>query len=373
MKDDAKATERLELKRSFATYERAVWTVNSVEGHLLHWYRDLVVCFDRYPRLERANGDPVTPDFVVVFKGNYVIIGEAKRAMGLTDRMLEDRFDQLMGYDNPLTVRTNYSNGVLKSADHDIWVLLNPEYARKETLRLKPFVEAARKNGKLKRSLVIFQVHYDSQQADPHWVCTWVTDSDRFRDERLPRGRRLSERHQIQGEAIAIYPKLFAQVQAKHYFCNDDPPPIYIAVILWSRVFRNMMPEAERLDWVENDCSGEVEFVVTLDAIQTQGNTSLGTPLKKEALRKALDLLAKGQLAHDEGDGKYRIRYKQFAPRLDEGASDEDASELRADGVKQGIINAVTHATKKVAAPPKRTVKPRRSRRASHPDQMTLL
>lgn len=371
MKVDERRTERLDLKKSFRNYERAVGTVNSVEGHLRKWYRDLLESFDRYPRLKRKQGDPLTPDFVVVFKGPYVIVGEAKRAMGLTDKSLEDRFGQLMSYDDSLTVKKNDAGGVFESAEHDIWVLLNPEYALKEAKRIKPLVDEERKNGKLGRGVVIFQINYDSQPAKSRWVCSWVTESDYFRDKILPEGRRLSDRHQHIGESIVIYPESFAKIQAKYYFCNDDAPDIYVAVILWSRIFRNMMPPKQREDWVENDCHGSVEFTVTLDEILRQELVSLGMTQKKDVVRKGLNLLSKGKLVQNEGKDKYLIRYKTFSPHVGEGISDEETAEIRANRVIEGIINAVTQTSAKSTPKPTRIVKTRRRTRVN-PDQMSF-
>lgn len=59
------------LRIDFTNYERTVWVVNSIEGHLVKYYSDLLTCFDRFPEFPREGADPLTPDFAVSFVGDY--------------------------------------------------------------------------------------------------------------------------------------------------------------------------------------------------------------------------------------------------------------------------------------------------------------
>jgi len=373
-KEARRAEEQQELLDQFSTYERAVSVVNSVEGHLKKHYSDLLQFFDRYPEIPRDGLAPLTPDFTIVFKGEYAVICEAKRGMGSSDDSLRDRFNQLLSYDDTLALRAAPGDAYdLKSADHDILVILNSSYAPKETKRIKPLLSDARKDGKLNRSLVVFGVHYDTQEAQARWVYNWMPGSEKFRDEGLPEGRRLSVRHQDEADPIVVFPVTFSQIHAVHYFCNDAPPPIYLAVVLWSRVFRSMLPIGEQERWVLDDnLHGTVEFRATVKEIKDAANDRLSYSLRANQVRDAMKLLERGHLVKqlDKGNS-YTIQYRCFSPRPEDELSDEAASEIKLDSVRRGIVNAIVRG-KRPQKP--RTTRPLRTRRrrGSGDGQLTL-
>jgi hypothetical protein len=91
-----------DLKNQFSNYERTVWIVNSIEGHLLKYYRDVLECFDRFPKFPVTNGEYLTPDFAVSFNSGLDILGEIKRSFGSKAVSLEETYDQICKYDQPL-------------------------------------------------------------------------------------------------------------------------------------------------------------------------------------------------------------------------------------------------------------------------------
>src|SRR5439155_2424216 len=92
--------------------------------------------------------------------------------------------------------------------------------------------------------------------------------SDHLSDNGLPPDKRLSIRHQDDRESLVIYTNEFAGVQTQHPFCNDEPPAVYTAVLLWAKVFPNLIPADKRAEWtLEENNQGTVEFSLTIDAI----------------------------------------------------------------------------------------------------------
>jgi len=372
MSDAAKEKRRDELLIQFTNYERSVWVVNAVQGHLAKWYADLLKCFDRYPRLPRKDQAPLTPDFTALLDGPYVLLGETKRALGASDVSLEKCFLQLSSYDGDLTIKSSPNGGYdFKTDEHDILVLINTEYALKETKKLMDRLSEARKDGAFVRNLVVFAVAYDTQQMKDKWILSWVTESEKLRDNRLPTKRRLSKRHQDEGEAIVIYPDDYLEFQATHHFCNDDPPAIYLAVLLWSRVFFKLIPLGERQAWVEGDCTGILAFETDVGVVAKAASERLGYTVAKQQVRNVVELLRRSGLVKKEDQDAFLVRYKRFSPRFEEGVSEKVGAERKLDHVKTGIINAIAQLP---PPKPRKSRTPARRRRRVKPsgDQLNL-
>jgi hypothetical protein len=163
----------------------------------------------------------------------------------------------------------------------------------------------------------------------------------------LPKGRRLSERHQNAGETIVVYPKVYAGLQAVHNFCNDDPPDVYLAVVLWSRIFPKLIPQDLREAWVmEKDCQGPVEFEVPLDSITDYSKKFLGYSLRKASLENVLSLLIKAELVEKKSNGAYKIYYRKFHPQQIGDNTAESVEEYKLDHTKEGIIDALIRGSR---------------------------
>src|SRR6266478_8029241 len=122
-----------EFKNQFGNYERTVWIVNSINGHLLKYYRDLLDCFDRFPKFPLTGGEFLTPDFAASFHGGFDIVAEIKRALGSNDVSLNETYEQICKYDQPLKFRQSPEGSHERtSKSHDIALFTNLEYAAKE-------------------------------------------------------------------------------------------------------------------------------------------------------------------------------------------------------------------------------------------------
>lgn len=328
-----------QLKCDYSNYERTVWVVNSIEGHLQRYYSALMVYFDRYPRI-KVDGKELTPDFTVVFSGPYEIVGEVKRALGRNE-IIDKRFEQIKEYDQPMQLRTAEGNVYQHfTANHDILLLINAEYANPESKKLSELVKAERKNGKLVRAVSVFSTAYDNQAAKARWILTWQNYSDKLRDTKLPAGQRLSERHQEAEEPILIYPDDFTGVQAIHRFCNDDPPPIYVTVILWSRIFPRMMTTEQRDSWtLDSDCQGVVDIKVTVEQLVDTTRKFVNYQVKASLLRDVLKVLCKAKLAEQKSEGEYIVHFRRL--RLANVEDGEEGEELKLDHVKEALIRAI--------------------------------
>jgi hypothetical protein len=362
-----------ELRKEFTNYERTVWLINCIEGHLKKQYAPHLCFFDRYPKIPQDSESALTPDFTVVFKGPYEIVGEVKRALG-RDEKLEQNFEQLKGYDRELSLRLNDGDAYNhKTTKHDLLVLVNLEHAAAEAIKLRELVEGERAKGKFKRAVSVFSATNDGQQAKPRWIMVWQDKSDKLRDMALAPGSRLSERHQEKYESIVVYPDSFAGPQSVHWFCNDNPPLIYLAVILWAKIFPRMMSPEKREAWtLEADCQGIVDIDVLLSEVCDKSKTYLSHSLKKNTVKSVLEFLVKAKLATRKKDDSYVVHFRRFKLNRFNSETEDEIKELRLDHQREGMINAIVRGDKT-----KRIIKgrPHRGGRKTRFDknQLTLL
>jgi len=328
-----------ELRIEFSNYERTVWVINSIEGHFRRYYKSMLRYFDRYPKI-KVDEKVITPDFTVVFAGPYEIVGEVKRALGKQEG-IEKRYSQLKQYDRKLRLRIadgdTYQH---ETTNHDILLLINVEYARPESKTLQQMLSADREKGAFNRALSVFSTSYDNQAARSRWVLIWEPDTDKLRDSILPQVQRLSERHQDRGEPILIYPDEFTGVQAVHWFCNDNPPSIYVAVVLWSKIFPRLLTAEQRQTWtLDSDCQGSIDVEVTVDQVVDATRQFVNYPIKTALIKQVLELLTKPRLTEKRADGKFIIHFR----RLRSGTFDDDdeGEERKLDHVKEMLIRAI--------------------------------
>ncbi len=360
-----------ELRVQFSNYERTVWVVNSIEGHLQHYYRDLIRYFDRYPAIP-LGGKELTPDFTVVFHGPYEIVGEVKRALGRGEA-IDERYKQLKGYDTKLKFRLKdgdvYEH---ESLNHDILLFINIEWARVESKTLSQLLRSDRKNGSFKRSVSVFSATNDTQAARTRWIFNWEPRTDKLRDSKLPAGRRLSERHQKSEEPIVIYPDSFTGIQAVHRFCNDAPPAIYVAVILWSKVFPRVMTTEEREAWtLDSDCQGTIDIQVNLQQLIDETRRFVGYQIKKTLMKRVLEILSKAKLAKKKNEEAFEIHFRKLRVVEADEADEEITEERKLDHVKEALIRAIARGDRPGRISGGRL--PRRRRGAADKNQLPLL
>ena len=241
-------------------------------------------------------------------------------------------------------------------------VFVNVEYAQKESKQLRQLID---EQGKPERPVILFSVAFDQQQAKARWVLSCITSrSGRFSDGKLPEDKRLSKRHQDDEEPIIIYTNEFAALQATQAFCNDRPPAIYTAVILWARVFPRLMPKEIRASWaLDENLQGIVEFSTTLEDVIAERKRLL-LSMRRPHVIEAINLLEAGNLLVRKKNDELVVRYRRFRPPrvdVDEEDDDDEALEAVIDHAKQGLIRAISRGTtrkgKKQASTPRKSPK----------------
>lgn len=294
-----------------------------------------------------------------------------KRALGGDEKAIDETFTQIALYAQKFAFRSSAgSPHDRKVKNHDIIVFVNLEHARKEARKLRQLVLAVRKKGQFANAVAVFSATYDSQQAKARWIFECIDEeSDRLTDDALPEDRRLSKRHQKDANTIVVYPDQFTAIQAVHHFCNDSPPPIYTAVILWARVFPRLIPKDDLARWtLEENNQGSLELQTSIDEIASMRDR-LRIGVRRADIRKAIDLLEIASLTIKRQDGRLTIAYRKF--RATTSGPEEQREEMALDYTREGIINAVLKGSRKSSRRTSRTSAPKRI--SNSPDQLRLL
>jgi hypothetical protein len=189
--------------------------------------------FERFPSVPNPSGhDDLTPDFTVVFKDGTGLIGEVK-SLPLHDNGVDKICHQLLVYDQidrlPIADQTTVP---VSQADLMLIVpvsVITPALVRILDERLAD-PEHPYSPG---RAPIILQEHRTSEkyyfQRLPHPL------NGTFREDgREGLGRWLAK------DPFPPRVSLFAHIKAARPFVNDPTDPLYLAVLLWSKVFSTL-------------------------------------------------------------------------------------------------------------------------------------
>ena len=146
---------------------------------------------------------------------------------------------------------------------------------------------------------VIVQVAQDAQTQKYNFQRVPAEINGTLHDDDWPENCRLSSR--FVEETLSVSPRYFVDGKAEKPLVNDQAPPIYLAILLWTQVFPEMA--------LANDKS---EFQVTSTELASALRERYGRG-KKADVEDALALLREAGLANRPGGGAHwRIRYRKL-------------------------------------------------------------
>lgn len=294
-----------ELRKAFREYDQTVDIVSCWQSFINYSFGDDAY-FDRYPE------DPdtgLTPDFTINF-GSYGIIGEIKRTFPQSKKGLETEIEQLVKYDQTLSLRQSETQFGTPESQDMLLLLFDPGAAYQITDRIVSYVE---ENGvDLDGALNVVDASYDSSSVKSRYVFRIVPGQDAsFQDETLPREKSLEKILVNDREAIEVYPKHFVETKAKEVLCNDEPPPLYMAVHLWTRIFYDLLTEEQRETWRLQNPQKTMEVDVTPEDLADRLNDWYleGDAVRVSWVRSALEFLSAAGLAREDGSD-YVVEYR---------------------------------------------------------------
>lgn len=283
--------------RRFQTYDRAVDVVSAFEA-LFTQSDDLpptVVHFERFPTLTTAESDEQkTPDFTIAFDDGTALIGEVSR-IALHEESVESLCRQLVMYDNA-------NNVPISSTTHR-------DIERADVLLLVPADVGPDAVTRIIKDRLEDNDHWYSPESAP-CIMQYLFDEGRYVFQRLPipgngipndgtRPAGLGD-WLARSSSIKVKPSFFMGIKAEKAFMNDPPEDLYLATLLWTKVF----------PLLEVDPNEEgVVLSVKPNQLAELIHERFGT-VRSGDVRRALNLLETAQLARSIEDGGWLVGWQ---------------------------------------------------------------
>jgi hypothetical protein len=269
-----------------------------------------VAHFERFPKLDAADGNAATPDFTVAFTDGTGLVGEIAR-IALPEQSVDGLCSQIERYDS-LPYLPLSDGGLAKMKSVDV-VLLVP---------LELGTDAVRR---ILRDR-FYSLDHPYNPGHPPCIIQYVAQSDKYVFQRRPDAGngelRESDRSTGIGSWLAIgdfKPPAagFAHVKAQSPFMNDPVAPLYLASQLWTKVFPVLVAEVGAVGDYQPWVGETVEIVTAVR--EMYGRVSTG------AVRRAMEVLVASRSAERLGDDRWRVAWGDLASR-----PGEDLAELLA-------------------------------------------
>lgn len=298
------------LLKEFGNYDRTVDVVACWQSILSYGYADHLTYFDRFPDDPKSG---LTPDFTALF-GDYGIIFEIKRTLPIEDVAFEKEMAQLLRYDsNDFTFRNGPGTERVLPKRKDIVLLLHSPSA---SFQIAARIEDLIKNGKIKfqNSLVILEALFESGDAISRYIFRKIPSQNRpFHDANLPNEKRFETILETEHKSLNAFPKHFVPWKVRQVFCNDDPPPLYMAVFLWTKLFYDLLSEEEKENWRKGSPSKSFPIKINSSALTKKAEDALsGAVIRKGWINKALDFLVSSGLGERHGGDEYEVKYRNL-------------------------------------------------------------
>lgn len=303
----------------FDVYDQAVDIVSCWESFLEHSYSSVFseYHFERFPALPQSDGDDLTPDFTVLFNGNYAIIAEIKRTFPSDTSAFENTLDQVLNYDQELGVKRAQGDRIVPETC-DLMVILSGSAAPQIGTRINDRLMHDPEYD-FEKNLVALRYQYNSSATLSRYEFQRVTEvDDEFRDDPLPEDISLSGSIGEDGhyDTLECYPKYFTPIKVRKPICNDKPPGAYLATILWNKILPEYLDQEEYLRWQEGTVQKTVEINLTateitekLDAFMADGEPN------ERWVQEALEFLCDAQLA-EENSGQFNVQFRDLVDNI---------------------------------------------------------
>jgi hypothetical protein len=130
-------------------------------------------------------------------------------------------------------------------------------------------------------------------------------------------------------QTLEVYPEHFTPFKVRKPICNDAPPGPYLATFLWHKIFPEYLNEDQYEKWQATNGQKEISVEVSVDGLTEKVNQYMhdGT-VRQIWIRRALDFLCGANLADEEDDDEYAIRFMGFVQDVGEENIQEGSQEL---------------------------------------------
>jgi len=285
--------------------------------------------FDRFPSLD-AGEKTLTPDFTVFFDESYGLIGEIKRTFPDDREAILTELEQIANYDDELALK-HAKDGSTVPSTCDIVIIIEGSSAPQIGTRLQRII-TEENEFEFTSNPVLIRYHFNQDALMSRYEFQRVTQLEfEFQNDDLDAADSLSHILGEEGEyqTLRVYPKHFSSFKVRKPICNDAPPGQYLATFLWHKIFPEYLNQDQYEIWQATDGQKEIPVEVSIPVLTEKVNDYMhdGT-VKQVWIRRALEFLCGADLAEEEDDGEYSIRFMGFVQDVGEGNIQEGSQEL---------------------------------------------
>jgi hypothetical protein len=121
-------------------------------------------------------------------------------------------------------------------------------------------------------------------------------------------------------------PEHFIEYKVTRVFMNDQPPAIYIAVVLWVKVLINLLSDEQKEALRVGGPNKRLPLDLNVDAVQRFINDEMlrGGHVRRHWVRSGLEFLRSCGLAEVKEDGTVRVQYWNVPASSREFASEAE-------------------------------------------------
>ena len=289
------------LVNGFTTYDQAVDVVSCIESIFRYAYKDELLYFDRFPSIPPTN---LTPDFTVLFQGDYGLVFEVKRTFPQDDLAFEKEINQLLSYDNVIELKSSDDGQRAKPAIHDIVLVISADNSNEIFNRINHLLRE-KANFRFRNNIIFMEYFYNTNDSESHYVFRKFLGENRgFRDESLPEDKRLEYQLGEKGKSFKCYPKHFIKYKVNEVLCNDKPYELYMSVFLWTKVFYSYLDAEQKLEWNRGNPRKIQTIILKIDQLLANLNINYIPKgnVRKKWLTDTIDFLQDADLAVKDSD-----------------------------------------------------------------------
>ena len=254
------------------------------------------------------SGKECNPDFCVIINENYGILFELKRTIGGDeDTGFKKTYDQLEKY---LEKVSSVSDGTNLPENLDLVYLTSKNHSRRIERKIRNGLDYKGINS---TNLII--IEYGTDQADTiftYYFRKVNPNSPDFSDEGFDGRNPLNEVFGEENDYEGVQPptKYFWPYRIICPIMNDDPPPVYLAALLWQNYFYRLLTEDQK----EKVKTGLSHQKIRINVENLTEIVKRDFPIRKHNIRNTLKFLVEGNLAEesDKDDIDFIVRYHRI-------------------------------------------------------------
>jgi hypothetical protein len=308
--------------KDYSSYDQTVDIVSCWQSLLTYSYENELVYFDRYPEMTEND---LKPDFTALFGHEYGLVGEVKRTFPNDAVAFKKEIDQLVGYGSYTSFKSSLAGDRVTPTKHDVvLVLFSPSAVYEIAKRISELIQ---KEGSAdKCNLVILEGLNLTAEEIPRYVFRKIPTYNRaFRDDFLPYEKRFETCLGLNCKSFEVYPKHFLEYKIREVLCNDTPPPLYMAVFLWTKVLYDRLRDDQVDIWRRGSPQQIIDVEVSADDLVEEINNQR---LPSKGARRAwiingLEFLCEAGYARRIDNDIYAVRYRNLS-RMQEADIGED-------------------------------------------------